>query len=122
MALLLSIPAVQTFLLIVVLTSITLGVIFGFISHRRALAKHQEALKELKANEEYIRTILDQLPSSGDNSLDSFRRLTLDSQLRGLIEQKKMSKLKEEEILNATINANNVASNINNQTINNYNK
>lgn len=120
MALLLSIPAVQTLLLIIVITSIILGSLFGFISHRRALAKHQEALQELKANEQYITSILDQLPSSGDESLDTFRRMTLDTQLRGILEQKHQSKLKEKEIATQVAIANNIASNINHQTINNY--
>lgn len=120
--LLLQITPIRTLLLLIVITSIVLGTLFGILSHRRAIRKNKEALLRLQQEETYITTILNQLPSSGDESLDTFRRITLDQQLRGILEQKKQSELKEKEIAVSIANANNIASNIQNQTINNYNR
>lgn len=77
---------------------------------------------KLQQEESYIKTLLDQMPPSGDTSLDMYRRISLETQLRSLLEQKNLSELKKEEIATSITNANNISSNINNQNIYNINK
>ena len=83
---------------------------------------HQEALAKLQQEEVYIKTILDQLPVSGDTSLDIYRRITLETQIRSLLEQKALSELKKEEIATSIMNANNISNSIQHQNIYNINK
>ena len=109
-----------------IITTLLLVLIIIFYSHhdykiKKEIYKQRQELERIINNEKYIKTILDKLPVSGDPSLDTYRRITLDTQLRGILEQQRASELKEKEIQASINNAINVASAIQNQTINNYN-
>lgn len=109
--------------LTIILPSVLLLIIHFSLKHKakQTQLEQQEKLERIINNEKYIKSILDKLPVSGDVSLDTYRRITLDTQLRGILEQQRASELKEKEIQASINNAINVASAIQNQTINNYN-